>query len=188
MEDRTEVVRQRTAQTGHIPYMAGLFLFVLIFDLVTKHLVQNRFELGESVPWLGDTVRLTYILNAGGAFGISIGSNMVYLVVSLVVIVAVIYLVWSKIGSNKLIDFSLVAVIGGAVGNLVDRFRFGAVVDFLDVDIPNLDFIGIQMHRWPVFNVADAAVTIGMILIIFALLFTKPEDQAQERSISEETV
>lgn len=184
MENRTDVVRNHVAHTGHIPYMIGLFLIVLILDLVTKHLVQSRFELGESVPLLGDMVRLTYVLNSGGAFGISIGSNMVYLVVSMIVIIAVVYLVWSKVGDSKLIDFSLVAVIGGAVGNLVDRFRFGAVVDFFDVDIPNLDLIGIQMHRWPVFNVADAAVTVGMILIIYALLFTKSGDQ--ERSISEE--
>ena len=175
MEHSNEVATRQTVCTRHIFYLLSLFIFVLILDIITKHLILTDFELGESVQILGDTVRLTYILNPGGAFGLSIGSNVVYLVVSLIVIAVVIYTMWRRLSHSKIIDFSLAAVVGGAVGNLIDRLRFGAVVDFLDVDIPDIDLFGIYMQRWPIFNVADAAVTVGMILIILALLLSRTE-------------
>ena len=163
--------RETINRTRYFFYLAGCSVLVLAIDLFTKYLIQSRFELGESVSVFGDSVRLTYILNRGGAFSVSIGSNAFYIVTSIVVVVLVIYAVWRRLRENMLIDFALAAVIGGAVGNLIDRIRFGAVIDFIDVDIPNIDSLGIQMQRWPVFNVADAAVTVGMMLIIIAVLF-----------------
>jgi len=182
MENSDAADAKRAARIRYIFYLASLFIFVLVLDLFTKHVILAAFDVGESVRFLGDTVRLTYILNPGGAFGVSVGSNVVYFVLSLIVIVVVVYAMWRRLGHNSIIDFSLAAVVGGAVGNLVDRIRFGAVVDFLDVDIPDVDFLGIQMQRWPIFNVADSAVTVGMILIILALLFSRPETAEDSRS------
>jgi signal peptidase II len=175
MEYSNEVAARQTARTRHLLYLLTLFILVLVLDLLTKHLILTDLELGESVQVVGNTVRLTYILNPGGVFGVSIGSNVVYLIVSLIVIAVVIYTMWRRLANSKIIDFSLAAVVGGAVGNFIDRLRFGAVVDFLDVNIPDIDIFGISMQRWPIFNVADAAVTVGMIVIILTLLFSRTE-------------
>ena len=187
MEHSNEVATRQTTYTRHIIYLVCLFILVLILDIITKQLILGDLEPGESVQILGDTVRLTYILNPGGAFGLSIGSNVVYLAVSLIVIAVVIYTMWRRLARSKVIDFSLAAVVGGAVGNLIDRLRFGAVVDFLDVDIPDIDIFGIYMQRWPIFNVADAAVTVGMIMIILALLVSRPEAE-QSLNNSDDTL
>jgi signal peptidase II len=180
MEQSSQPVLQKRGRVQYVIYLIGLSAVVLALDLWTKHLIEASLQVGESVQVVGDTVRLTYILNEGGAFGMSIGSNAVYSVVSLLVIAGVIYAMWRRLAHNKVIDFSLAGVVGGAVGNLIDRLRYGAVVDFLDVNIPDIDFLGIQMQRWPIFNVADAAVTVGMILIVAALLFSRSETPAPQ--------
>lgn len=134
---------------------------VVVFDLLTKAWVLQNFSLYESVPVLGDFVRFTYTHNRGAAFGIHVGehSRYFFLALSLValVVLALIYRVTPAGDRLRLVALSLVA--GGALGNIVDRFRFErGVVDFLD--------IGIGAYRWPVFNVADMAVSSGAVLLL----------------------
>ncbi len=176
------LVDSESGRTAHSKCVTGLvivlvFVAVLVLDIATKQLILSNFELGESTRLLGDTIRLTYVLNQGGAFGLSIGSNSLYLLISAAVIVAVTYVLWRRRAQSRLIDLSLAGVLGGALGNLIDRLRFGAVIDFADVNIPDIDLLGIHMQRWPVFNVADAAVTVGMILIIAVLLFSRQDSE-----------
>lgn len=134
---------------------------VAVLDLITKAWVLRNFALYESVPVVGDFFRLTYTHNPGAAFGINIGehSRIFFLVLAMLAlgILAWLYLVtpvW-----DRLRLYAVALVTGGAVGNIVDRIRFErGVVDFLDV--------GIGAYRWPVFNVADAAVSVGAVLLL----------------------
>lgn len=160
---------------------AYLLLFVsgpvLVLDLLTKAWILDNFTLYETVPVVGDFIRLTYTHNPGAAFGISIGehSRIFFLVLALVAlgILAWLYLVtplW-----DRLRLYAVALVTGGALGNIVDRIRFEeGVVDFLDV--------GFGAYRWPVFNVADAAVSVGAVLLLvsFYLEERRERDEAGE--------
>ncbi len=157
-----------------------LSLFVILIDQLSKTVIAHALYPGESIKVLGNFFRITYVLNPGGAFGTRIGSGTFYTIISILAIFLGIYFflktredeTWFRIG------WSL--ILGGAFGNLIDRFRFGEVLDFLDVDFFDIHIPSIiQLDRWPVFNVADASVTIAMIIILWQVLFhkkpTKPE-------------
>jgi signal peptidase II len=133
-------------------------------DWVTKTLVTRELAFRESLSVLGEVVRFTYIVNEGAAFGLYLGSvsKTVFLVLSALaaVLVLAVYVYGEDEGWLK--RFALALILGGALGNIHDRIASGSVVDFID--------IGIGAYRWPVFNVADIAVTVGAILLGLAYL------------------
>lgn len=138
----------------------GISLFVFLFDQLTKQLIQKEMLLGESQRVLGELIRLTYIRNPNAVFGISLGKGWVFLIFSFLAIAAIIYFYLKlKRQTSFIFLVGLSLIFGGAIGNFCDRLFFGEVVDFIDV--------GIGHHRWPIFNVADSAVTIGIILIFW---------------------
>lgn len=166
-----------------VPYRFYFLLvsFIWILDRLTKWLVKKNFDLGESVSVLGNFFLLTYVENKGGAFGIQLGGSMFYFIASLAVIVYILFYLWKHPQDGRLSRFSLGLILGGAFGNLYDRALYGSVTDFFDFeffDIPPfrlgpLHFSG--MERWPVFNIADSAVTVGIILLLAASIFSKKE-------------
>ena len=138
--------------------------------------------LNESTPVLGNFFRLTYVENAGIAFGINFeGGPPIFAVARVVALGVVIWYLWSVRNKGFLLKLSLALILGGAVGNLADRIMFAAVADFLDFDFPDiilppLDmgifiFPGFELHRWPVFNVADSAISIGILLYLYMSVF-----------------
>ena len=143
---------------------------VFVADQVTKRIVQTSMALQDSTPVLGDFFRLTYIHNSGAAFGLKIGPPFVHTAVSIVALFALIWLFRSVPSGNRIMRPALSMVLGGALGNIVDRVRMGMVADFFDV--------GIGTWRWPVFNVADSFVTIGILLIAFSYLRQDPHREA----------
>ncbi|HDS01761.1 MAG TPA: signal peptidase II [candidate division Zixibacteria bacterium] len=153
-----------------ISYLA-LTVSIALIDIISKLIIQKNFALHESHQVLGDFFKITYILNAGGVFGSQLGSNIFYLVSAFIVVLLVVFFLFREFGKNKYIDLSLFIVLGGAIGNLFDRIRMGAVVDFLDFDFLKIQLLGYKFDRWPTFNIADAAVTIGMILLVATVLF-----------------
>lgn len=146
----------------------GLFLGcaggVLVLDQLTKWLVSTRLLLGEPVPVLGDVVRLTLVHNRGAAFGLFPGSRLPFIIVSILAIAVVLYLFQRDAYRSGLSRVLLGGILGGALGNLIDRARLGYVVDFIEVGVGSL--------KWPVFNVADSAVTLGVIILAWFL--TRP--------------
>ncbi len=162
---------------------------IVLLDQVTKLLVKGAsipllgiswegMRYGLSVPILGEFFRLTYIENPGMAFGINVGGKPVFSFISLIATAAIILYLFKSRNEPFGFRLSLAMILGGAVGNMIDRIFYGViygegplfygkVVDFLDLDFPNLDLFGYQLYRWPVFNVADASVTIGVILLLF---------------------
>lgn len=145
--------------------LAGVVTAVLVAaDALTKRMVQAALEPGQSVPLFGDVLRLTYVLNPGAAFGLSVGPSSRWILGALALL-AVGMLTWAiqhtpAEARGRLAAMGL--VLGGALGNLVDRIRHAhGVVDFLDVGMGHL--------RWPVFNVADIGITTGAFLLVVLL-------------------
>ncbi len=160
-------------------------LFVLILDQATKLTVKATMELYQSIPILGDFFRLTFVENSGMAFGISFGENTFFTVFSIIASIAILIYLFSMRGEHIYVRISMAVIFGGAIGNLTDRLIRGSVIDFFDFDffdiyIPSFHFLfinfpGYSMTRWPVFNVADMAVTIGMVMLFMFILLEKPE-------------
>ncbi|MFC1569769.1 signal peptidase II [bacterium] len=149
-----------------------LFSVVLLADQITKHLVRETMVLGQSIPVLGDVVRLTYVENPGIAFGIRVSHGWIFTILSILASIGItIYLItqWKESGWIK---SSLALILGGAIGNLIDRIAFAKVVDFVDVGFGNV--------RWPVFNVADSAVVVGMFILFITLYQQEKKHTAEE--------
>ena len=157
-----------------IPYL-GLTLIIIILDAWTKWLVLDRIDLHEAIPILQNFFQLVHVRNTGAAFGI--GANAESKVVPMllnvgaiaVFCVVVVYAMRSAI-TDRVLQTGLHLILGGAIGNLIDRFRWGYVVDFLDVYL----IWGGREHHWPAFNVADSAICIGIALLFFDMK-KKPE-------------
>ncbi len=134
---------------------------VIAIDQITKAIASSRLLVGLPVPLFGDAVRFTLVHNTGAAFGLFPGSRVPFIVISILAIVVVIYLFLRETYRSLANRILLGCILGGAIGNLVDRVRLGWVVDFIDMGFGSL--------RWPVFNVADSAVTLGVIFLAWNL-------------------
>lgn len=132
-----------------------------LFDQITKILIQKYFLFGESVPVIKGIFHITIIHNKGAAFGLFKNQTLALIVISIAALVLFPFLYKISGKSNKMVGVSLGFIAGGACGNLLDRLRFGYVFDFLDFRI------------WPVFNVADAAITIGALMLAICLIKRK---------------
>lgn len=137
---------------------------VLLLDIVTKVIVQRTLRLYDPVPVWGDFFRLTYIFNPGAAFGLHLGDNsrFIFLGLALVAVVVLFLMYRGTPWSDRPRLIAIALVTGGAIGNLIDRVRSPrGVIDFLD--------FGFGDVRWPVFNVADIAVSVGAVLLAVSL-------------------
>ncbi len=147
---------------------------VIVLDRLTKQIVDNTMDLGDSIPFLGDAVRWTYVHNYGMAFGMKLTGGVVLGYISIVAVFVILFVLLRTPPKDVPTRWILAAILGGAIGNTYDRLVYGYVVDFIDVDLP--DFM---MDRWPVFNIADSAVSVGVVLLILMMLFVKrPEEEA----------
>jgi len=126
----------------------------LLLDQFTKYLITSRMLLGESLPIFPPVFYITYILNPGAAFGMLANRTTFFIVLSLLVIVAVLVMYRYLPKEKTLMTLAIGLVLGGALGNLIDRVRLGRVIDFLDFRV------------WPIFNLADSAIVIGALLIM----------------------
>jgi signal peptidase II len=139
----------------------GLTALIVVLDQVTKAWLVSILRPGESVPVADDLVRLVNAQNNGGLFGLLRGQALPFAALSLIVI-GLIVLYHGRSGRSAYLTITLGLLLGGAIGNLVDRVRLGYVVDFVDAGIGSL--------RWYTFNVADAAISFAILLLIAASL------------------
>ena len=159
-----------------------LAFWIVIADQITKWMVKSWMILHDSIPLIGSAVQLTYLENPGMAFGIRFfethpfWGRWFFSIVSILASAGLIWYIYRMRHERWIYRVSLALILGGAVGNLIDRVMFGRVVDFMDVDIP--DMLGMQ--RWPVFNVADSSVVVGMIIMSAFVIFTKHEKEKTE--------
>jgi signal peptidase II len=159
-----------------------IILLVVGCDQVSKLWILQNFELYESTVIIPGLFNLTFLRNTGAAFGILAGEPDRWrqlLFIGVAVIALVVILVFQrKLGrQNSRYSISLALIGGGAVGNLIDRILYGSVVDFLDV------YIG--SHHWPAFNVADSAITVGVILFLLTQ-FLEERQAKREQFVSRE--
>ena len=149
------------------PWYAGV-AGLLILDQVTKALVRRNLPLHHSLPVIGDDfLRLTHVQNPGIAFGVDFISGWPLLVFGWTAAAVLTYYLYRLARRGDVMRWPVMLFLAGAVGNSIDRSLFGQVTDFVDVDFPDL-----IMTRWAVFNVADACVTAGIVLLLVLVLFS----------------
>jgi signal peptidase II len=140
----------------------GSAAVVLVADQLTKAWLTSFLAPGEAVRVVGDVIRLVHGQNAGGLFGLFQGQALPFAVASIVV-VSLIIGYHARSGRNRYLSVTLGLLLGGALGNLLDRLRLGYVVDFVDA--------GVGSARWYTFNVADAAISIAILLLLAASIW-----------------
>ncbi len=155
-----------TTRPGRATYLL-LVTGIVTLDQVAKALVDRFLSVHESRALLDGIVRLTYVQNRGAAFGIFSEADLPYqsalfTVVSILALAAIAVYAWRMPAESRLPQTALACIMGGAVGNLLDRARLGYVIDYMDV------FWG--RHHWPAFNVADSAITLGVTLLVLDIL------------------
>lgn len=145
-------------------------LFVIGIDQWTKSLVVEHLsppDFGPQVPLIGQYLVLYYIRNKGAAFSMFISNGPMLLVLITIAIAVIIYL-YARMWNSGSLFYKLIfgMIIGGAAGNLLDRFTHGSVVDFIWFRIPQINF------SFAIFNIADAAISVGVVLLFLVLLFS----------------
>ena len=135
-----------------------IILAIVISDQITKQLVLSNLKEIGSIPIIQNVFHLTYVENRGAAFGILQNQKYFFVIMKFIVITAIIYVLIKHKDLRKSVVICLSLIVGGAIGNLIDRLRFGFVVDFFDFII------------WPVFNIADMAIVLAQILLIYIVL------------------
>ena len=151
-------------------------VIILVLDQWTKLTVAANFRLHESVPVIHGLFHLTYVRNKGAAFGILADSAVrvpFFITVSVLAMLGILWYIKRIRADQTLATFALSLIFAGALGNLIDRIRFGEVIDFLDVFW--------QRHHWPAFNVADSAITIGVTLL-FIEMWREERHQSAEKT------
>lgn len=135
---------------------------VILLDQFTKWLVVQHMEIGESIPLIENLLYLTSHRNAGAAFGILQGQMWLFFIATIIVIVVITYYLQKYAKGQPWFGISLGLVLGGAIGNFIDRLLFGEVVDFINVYIFTYNF--------PIFNVADSSLVVGVIMLMIHVI------------------
>ena len=142
-------------------------LVIIVLDQITKVYIDTHMTLHESIPVIQGFFNITYVRNPGAAFGFLADASplarALFLIgVSIFASCLIVYYVVKMKTEDILLTYGMSLIMGGAVGNLIDRIRLGEVIDFLDVYV--------STYHWPAFNVADSAVTVGAMILFYKLI------------------
>jgi signal peptidase II len=158
---------------------------IAVSDQLTKLWVLDLLADGQpSVSVIGDFFRLTLVYNYGGALGTNFGSPTVYLIMGLLIFSGLLYYLWTS-RHIRWFALTLGLIAGGAIGNLTDRVRLGKVVDWIDVDIPDVSLLGYELHRFWTFNLADSAITVSLAFLLWKYLHLRPHIDPADNSTEE---
>ncbi|UCF93966.1 MAG: signal peptidase II [Desulfobacterales bacterium] len=143
---------------------------IILLDQISKILILHRLPLHDTIPVIAGFFNLTHVHNPGGAFGFmaNVGPmwrSIIFLFISSMAVGLIFYFYRKTPETHSLLAAAFALIFGGAVGNLIDRIRLGKVIDFLDFHIG-------QWH-WPAFNIADSAISVGIGIFVFHLVFKK---------------
>ncbi len=143
-------------------------VLIVICDQVSKYVVGSRLHPGDpSIPVFGKYLVLTHLNNRGGAFSLLQTTPAIFVVIAVLAIWALLYAYYRSSRSDLIVSGAIALALGGAVGNLIDRIRYGFVIDFFDIQN------GRGTNLWPVFNVADSAITVGIIVLFWHFIFRR---------------
>jgi len=136
---------------------------VIILDQLTKQLITRTMEIGDSNPIINNFLYITYHRNSGAAFGILQGQMLLFYVVTTVAVIGIlIWLIRLDLKENRILAIALALILGGALGNFIDRVMYQAVIDFIQTIWWGYNF--------PIFNLADSALVCGVILMLIDIL------------------
>jgi signal peptidase II len=143
---------------------------IITLDQLSKFIVQQKLDLGQIVPIIPSFFDLTYVLNPGAAFGFLSGASAAFrgpffITISVLAVLFILYYRSRHRGMGVVPSVALALILGGALGNLIDRLRLGMVVDFLDFHY--------RSYHWPAFNLADSAITVGVALMVFEIIMDR---------------
>ena len=163
-------VAEGSGEWGKYVLVVSIALVIVIFDQITKIMVDADMKLYQSIPIIDGFFSLTYVRNTGAAFSMFADMSESYRVpffagVAITAAIAILYFVRTTPASQKVVLIGCGFVLGGAVGNLIDRVTYGSVIDFLDV------YYG--AWHWPAFNVADSFISIGVGLLLLHSIFVR---------------
>jgi len=153
----------------YIYYLVAIVIVAI--DQWTKWLVVKNMELGERIQVVEPTFALLSHRNRGAAWGMLEGQMWLFTIVTVLVITGILYYFHKDAKGKPLFQLSLMIILGGAIGNFIDRLYRGEVVDFIDVLIPIINY------DFPIFNIADAALTIGVGLVIIVLFLEEKQEK-----------
>lgn len=154
-----------------------LIVGIVIFDQMTKGAVQSNFDYGESIPVIDGLFNFTYVKNPGAAFGFLASASEsirkpLFLFVPVLACFWLIWLIWTHRNKALVSGLTYSFILAGAIGNLIDRFTLGYVVDFFDFYIGSSHF--------PAFNIADSSITVGAVLLIYEFYLQSKEERAKK--------
>lgn len=146
---------------------------VILIDQWTKNLITHHFELGQTQSLISDFFNLTYVRNTGAAFGMLRDAHPsfrvpFFMIVPMIALIVIGYVFYQLPAKDKKLSTAFSLVVGGAIGNLIDRIHYGYVVDFLD-------FHWKYLYHFPAFNVADSAICVGVAILMVDLAFRQEE-------------
>lgn len=149
----------------------GIAALVILVDQLTKWWVAANMEIGERIPLIEPYLGLLSHRNRGAAWGMLEGQMWLFAIVTIVVVGGIVYYFQKEGKDEPLFAWSLMLLLGGAIGNFIDRMVRGEVVDFVSVLIPIINY------DFPIFNVADASLTAGVVLVIFHLILEEKKNK-----------
>jgi len=145
---------------------------IIIIDRILKNFFSSILSVGESIPVIKNMLHMTLVHNTGIAFGLFKDQGIVFIIIPIIAVVLLIFNIFHYKNSKELnrtyiVGFSM--ILGGAIGNLIDRIQVGYVIDFIDFRI------------WPVFNVADSAITVGAVIVAIRCIMLSSEKKQDHR-------
>jgi signal peptidase II len=169
------------SRNGRYLILALISLSTVALDQISKVQIMQTMRLHESIPVVSEFFSLTYIRNPGAAFGLLASSGqtfrLVFFGLTSVFALGLLGMIFYRLRQDDWVgQLSIAGILGGAIGNLLDRVRFGEVIDFLDFYVNG--------YHWPAFNVADAAISVGVFFLILHFALEKKEEEGvlqQER-------
>lgn len=156
--------------------LAAIACVVVIVDQLTKLYIHSHFGVGDSVVVISDYFNITYVRNTGAAFGILRNSlesfrQVFFMLMPPVAMIIIVAILRSVANTDRMQVMALSLIFGGALGNYIDRLRFGYVIDFLDFHLKDI-------YSWPAFNVADSCIVVGVGLLILMMKFANQPKKA----------
>jgi len=148
--------------------LAIIAVSIVLLDQFSKNLIAKTMYLGQSFNIIDHILRIVYIKNPNAAFGIPVGSPLLMMILTSVATILLLFYFAKLKAEGTLLYVGLSMIISGAIGNLIDRFKMGQVIDFIE--------LGVRNFKWPVFNFADSSVTIGIALILWVWIFGGKKD------------
>jgi len=142
--------------------VVNIIVFTIVFlDQLAKFLALRLISQGQSIEIIRHVLYFSIVKNTGAAFGIFKNGTIFFLIISITAVICVLLILKKVKGADTLLKCALAMILGGALGNLIDRLRFACVIDFIDFRV------------WPVFNIADACISIGAALLILRIMRSK---------------